>query len=167
MDTVAAVRDLDNEVAAWPHLDGFAARQAVSAVGIAHDGITLRQTPYGNSVERIDLHVVDAQDTRREVVRGADNPFADDVVEPLRRGVADLKVQVQPARRAAVARVADHVDLLHGPDARLDPEAHPVRMAGVMLRADRLLNVVAETLQMAVDGRCAVAQREYFLRRSH
>ena len=91
---------------------------------------------------------------------GADDPGAYDVVKPLRAGVAQFVVEVRPHRRAAVARITDHVALLHGPGVGAEPEVYAVRAAGVALFAHALLDVLAEALQVAVYGRRAVVQRE-------
>ena len=87
-------------------------------------------------------------------------PLADDVVEPLRRGVADLEVEVRAHRRAAVARESDHVALLHGPRPGPKKRLTPFARRAVRSLPDVLLDVVAEALQVAVNGRRAVAQRE-------
>ena len=157
---VAAVAGLDDEVAFAPRADGLFARQAVAAPGAADDGITLRAAVHGDALHGVDLDVVDPHDARREVVVGADDPGAYDVVKPLRAGVAQFVVEVRPHRRAAVARITDHVALLHGPGVGAEPEVYAVRAAGVALFAHALLDVLAEALQVAVDGRRAVVQRE-------
>ena len=157
---VAAVAGLDDEVAFAPRADGLFARQAVVAPGAADDGIALRAAVHGDALHGVDLDVVDPHDARREVVMGADDPGAYDVVKPLRAGVAQFVVEVRPHRRAAVARIAHHVALLHGPGVGAEPEVYAVRAAGVALFAHALLDVLAEALQVAVYGGRAVVQRE-------
>ena len=69
-------------------------------------------------------------------------------------------MEVWAARRTAVARVSHHVALLHGPGSGTEPEVHAVRPAFVTLPAHVPLDVVAETPEVAVDDRRAVAERE-------
>ena len=139
--------------------------QLCSAVGGNEDldlQTRLGQGPAGldRALHGVDLDVVDPHDAQREVVMGADDPGAYDVVKPLRAGVAQFVVEVRPHRRAAVARITDHVALLHGPGVGAEPEVYAVRAAGVALFAHALLDVLAEALQVAVYGGRAVVQRE-------
>lgn len=157
---VAAVGDLGHEITLASRADGLFARQAVAAFGFADHGVALHAAAYRNALQGVHLDVVQTHDAGRQVVFGADDPLADDVVEPLRRGVADLEVEVRAHRRAAVARESDHVALLYGPRLGTEEEVDAVRPAGRALLPDVLLDVVAEALQVAVNGRRAVAQRE-------
>lgn len=157
---VAAVGDFGHEVPLAARADGLFARQAVAAFGFAHHGVADRTAVYGNPVQRIDLDVVQAHDPGREVVLGADHPFAHDVAEPLRRRVAQFEVEVRAHRRAAVARKSDRVALPDGPLRGVEPEVRAVRTVAVALFAHAFFDVVAEPLQVAVHGRRAVVERQ-------
>ena len=159
-DIVAAVGDFGHEIAPAAYADGSVVRQGVTACGRADHGVALRDAAHGHALHGVDLDVVQAHDARRIFVPGADDSFADGVVEPLGLRVADFVMEVRAARRTAVARVSHHVALLHGPGSGTEPEVHAVRTAFVTLPAYVPLDVVAETPEVAVDDRRAVAERE-------
>lgn len=164
LHVVAAVRNLGHEVAPAAHLDGLVAPgQAVAPFGLADYGIGVGAAAHGRPVvERVDLDVVQAHDARREVVLGADHPFAHQVVEPLGRRVAQFEVEVGAHRRTAVARPSDRVALRDGPAAGLEPKVHAVCAPCVAFGADVLLDVVAEVAKMAVYGRHAVVECQVY-----
>ena len=158
---VAAVGDFGHEVPLAARADGLFARQAVAAFGFADHGVADRTAVYGNPVQRIDLDVVQAHDPGREVVLGADHPFAHDVAEPLRRRVAQFEVEVRAHRRAAVARKSDRVALpRRATPRRRTGGPTPFARRAVALFAHAFLDVVAEPLQVAVHGRRAVVERQ-------
>ncbi len=160
MHAVAAVGDLGDEVAPAPHLHRLAPRGAVAAVGGAEDGVALHGGAHAYSVERVYLRVVEAQDAGRQVVVGADYALAYDVEAAARGRLAQFVVEVGAHRRAAVAREPHAVAPPHGP--RLGPEVQvdAVGASPPPFGLDMPLDVVAEALQVAVDGRRAVGEGE-------
>jgi len=159
---VAAVAGFEDEIAFASRADRLFARQPVAAFRFADDGVALRTAVDGNALHAVHLDVVDAHDAGRQVVVGADDAFAHDVVEPLGRGVAQFEMQMGTQRRTAVARKSDRVALCDGPCAGAEPEIDAVRAAAEAFVADVFFDVAAEPLQVAVYGRRAVAEREVY-----
>lgn len=118
--------------------DRLFARQPVAAFRFADDGVALRPAVDGNALHAVHLDVVDAHDAGRQVVVGADDAFAHDVVEPLGRGVAQFEMQMGTQRRTAVARKSDCVALCDGPCAGAEPEIDAVRAAAEAFVAGRV-----------------------------
>ena len=143
MHPVAAVAGFEDEIAFASRADRLFARQPVAAFRFADDGVALRTAVDGNALHAVHLDVVDAHDAGRQVVVGADDAFAHDVVEPLGRGVAQFEMQMGTQRRTAVARKSDRVALCDGPCAGAEPEIDAVRAAAEAFVADVFFDVAA------------------------
>ena len=73
---------------------------------------------------------------------------------------AQLEMEVRARRRARVARVAEHFALFDRPAVGFEPEVDAVRLTAVAFGLHMGGDVVAESLQMAVDSGRAVFQRQ-------